>query len=177
MTDRLPILMHRRWALPILAELHRREGAKFVTLTHALDASPTAVRQSLDHLLETGLVRRNPGHGHPLRPEYILTRSGDRLAPACAAVDSTLIRLGLRDVGLRRWSLPIVRVVGEESPARFGQIARGLVDITDRALSLTLRELTSAAVIDRTVHDGSPPAALYRLGTPGRTLAPLVAAL
>ena len=26
---------------------------------------------------------KNPGHGHPMRPEYLLTSSGEELAPWC----------------------------------------------------------------------------------------------
>ena len=88
--QRLAELFHRRWAVPILAELHRDRGAKFVTLAYRLSASQTAVRQTLDELIQRGFVRRNSGYGHPLRPEYLLTSRGDRLAPECTTLHDAL---------------------------------------------------------------------------------------
>ena len=69
----LPALLHHRWAVPILAVLHREKGAKFVTLGSRLGVSRDSLRRSLDRLTQQRLVRRNPGYGHPMRPEYVLT--------------------------------------------------------------------------------------------------------
>lgn len=180
-------LVHRRWCLPTLAELHRADvsstggsgagGAKFVTLCHRLDANQGAVRQSLDHLIELGLVRRNPGHGHPLRPEYILTRKGAKLAPCCARVDDVLAAMQLREVCLRRWSLPSLAVVGELSPARFTDIAERLEGVTDRALALSLRGLADSELVARLVADATPVRIEYALGPAGARVSPLLAAM
>src|SRR5262245_41080710 len=93
--DRLTSLFRRRWGCPIIAELHRSDGAKFVALVHKLQSNPGAMRQSLDELIELGWVRRNPGYGHPLRPEYLLTRSGEKIAPACADLDAAIHSLSV----------------------------------------------------------------------------------
>lgn len=171
-------LFHRRWCLPILAELHRGEGggggARFVTLCHRLSANQTAVRQSLDHLKEVGWVRRNPGYGHPLRPEYILTSAGERLAAPCAAIDDALELLGIRELGLRRWSMPIVHAVSVEEPARFSRVGGRLDTITDRALSQSIRNLCNAEIIARKIDDGYPPTPVYLLDKSGQRLAPLL---
>jgi DNA-binding HxlR family transcriptional regulator len=166
----------------VLAALHRADaagmgGARLAVLCYDLDAGQGAVRQSLDHLIAMGLTARNTGHGHPLRPEYILTRRGAAVAPACAAVDDLLVRLRLREAALRRWSLPALNTIADLSPARFTTIASRLDGITDRALSQTLKTLSAATLVARRVDDGFPPAPLYTLGRPGEELAPLVAQL
>lgn len=195
MPPRLPSnllpLFRRRWAAPILGVLHRGEqlsgwpgGAKFVTLCHALQApaatpvSPTAVRESLDHLTDLGWVARNSGHGHPLRPEYILTRRGERLAPTCAALDAVLTRLNARDIGLRRWSMPVLHVVADLEPARFNAMAERLDGITDRALSLAVKALHARDLIDRRVDaEAFPVATSYALAAAARPIGALLARL
>jgi DNA-binding HxlR family transcriptional regulator len=164
-TDRLALLFHRRWAVPVLAELHRSRGAKFVTLTTRLDASPGAVRAALDHLQDLGWVGPNPGYGHPLRPEYILTPDGKRIAEPCDALDRALVGLDLRPVGLRKWSMPTLDVLRAGS-ARFGEIRGALAGITDRALSMALGDLLASQLAARSLVDGAPPSARY--GPTGR---------
>jgi DNA-binding HxlR family transcriptional regulator len=177
-------LFRRRWAAPILGTLHRGEqlsgwpgGAKFVTLCHALQTpdeaaiSPTAVRESLDYLIELGWVDRNSGHGHPLRPEYVLTRRGEKLAPTCAALDGLLTRLRARDIGLRRWSMPVIHVVSTLEPARFNAMAERLEGITDRALSMAIKGLHSHDLIDRRVDaEAFPVATSYALAAAARPI-------
>jgi DNA-binding HxlR family transcriptional regulator len=184
-------LFRRRWAAPILGTLHRGEqlsgwpgGAKFVTLCHALQTprepplSPTAVRESLDYLIELGWVERNSGHGHPLRPEYILTRRGEKLAPTCASLDALLTRLNARDIGLRRWSMPVIHVVNSLEPARFNAMAERLDGITDRALSLAIKGLHAHDLIDRRVDaEAFPVATSYGLAAAARPIGVLLAKL
>lgn len=151
-----------RWCVPILAALERQEGAKFVSLCHELEAHQTAVRDAIDHLLEIGWVRRNTGYGHPLRPEYLLTARGERIAPACRRIDAILTSMNIRDIGLRRWSVPVLGTVAHLNPARFGSIGQSLGTITARALSAALRDLSATALIERHVLDGFPPRTEYR---------------
>ncbi len=155
---RLSLLFHRRWAVPILAELERGRGAKLVTLVNRLDASPGSIRAALDHLQQLDLVIPNPGYGHPMRPEYILTPAGQRLAAPSAALDIVLARRGLREVGLRKWSMPTLDIL-RAGPARFGQIRSGLAGATDRALSLALGDLQTESLVTRTMPGRSPGAA------------------
>jgi DNA-binding HxlR family transcriptional regulator len=171
--DRLIALFRRRWACPVIAELHRAQGAKFVTLVHALGSNPGAMRQTLDELLALGWIRRNPGYGHPLRPEYLLTRRGDRLAPACVLLDSTFTTLHVQDIARRRWSMPVLYVIGE-GPTRFSHIQRALAGATDRAVSLTLKDLSAAAMIARMLVDGRPPSSVYRATPAGAALLPIL---
>lgn len=151
-----------RWCVPILATLERQEGAKFVSLCHELEAHQTAVRDAIDHLIGVGWVRRNSGYGHPLRPEYLLTARGQRLAPACSRIDTILTSMNLRDIGLRRWSVPVLGTVANLNPARFGSIGQSLGNITAKALSSALKDLSATTLIERHVLEGFPPRTEYR---------------
>jgi len=66
---RLIGLVHHRWNILVIADLHRLSGAKFVTLVNHLDVSRGSLSTSLANLIELGIVRKNTGHGHPMRPE------------------------------------------------------------------------------------------------------------
>ncbi len=83
-------LFHRRWAVPVLAQLHRDRGAKAITLTNGLSVSRESLRATLDELIEHGWIARNPGYGHPMRPEYLLTRRGEKLGPTCVRLMAML---------------------------------------------------------------------------------------
>jgi DNA-binding HxlR family transcriptional regulator len=164
-------LLHRRWTPAILAELHRTSGSRFVALAHRLGLSRESLRATLHALLAAGLVRRNPGYGHPLRPEYLLTERGAELAPACADLVAALDRLDLTELGLRKWSLPAVLAIADAREARFSQLAHALPGISPRALTLALKELVAAGLVEREVTSDYPPATVYRLG---RRVGPLV---
>jgi DNA-binding HxlR family transcriptional regulator len=174
--ERLIRLFHRRWVVPVLAALAASRGAKFVTLVHVTGASPGALRATLSELRARGWVRDNPGYGHPLRPEYILTRAGARAAERCAALEDALERLGAREIARRKWSMPVVYVTGL-SPARFSTLAERLTGITDRALSLSLRGLGEADLVSRDLVDEHPPAAVYSVTARGRLLVPALGEL
>ena len=88
----LVALFHNRWSVPILAELHRHRGSRFVTLSRTLELSRESLRRTLGALIDGGLVGRNPGYGHPLRPEYVLTSAGERIAGACRPLVEQLRR-------------------------------------------------------------------------------------
>jgi DNA-binding HxlR family transcriptional regulator len=171
--DRLTALFRRRWACPVIAELHRTDGAKFVTLVNRLGSNAGAMRQTLDELLDLGWIRRNPGYGHPMRPEYILTPSGERIAPACAGLDAALTTLDVKDVALRKWSMPILYVVGE-GPTRFSEVTRSLEGVTDRAVSMTLKDLSEVAIVERTLVAGPPLGAVYGATDAGIRLLPIL---
>ena len=174
--QRLVSLFHHRWSVPILAELHRLQGAKFVTLVHKMGASRDSLRRSLDALIDQGFVMRNPGYGHPMRPEYLLTAQGAKLAPVCAKLLKILRRLGLERMGLCKWTL-MVTVALRRSGGRFSEVKAFLPGITARALTLALKALQDAALVERTVTPGYPPRTSYRLTPRGRRLAPVVESL
>ena len=139
-------LVHFRWALPILAELQHSNGCKFVTLVMRLDLSKDALSRTLTALLEQGLVMRNPGYGHPLRPEYILTAAGQQIGVQVLELMQTLERLEVTDVALKKWSLPILLVLQDHT--RFTDVLEKLPGLTTRALALSLRNLTQAKLLE-----------------------------
>ena len=139
-------LVHFRWALPILAELHRNNGCKFVTLVMRLKLSKDALSRTLTALIEQGLVMRNPGYGHPLRPEYILTTAGQQIGMQVLELMQTLERLEVTDVALKKWSLPILVILQDHK--RFTDMIERLPGLTTRALAISLRELEQAKLLE-----------------------------
>jgi len=57
---------------------------------------------------------------------------------------------------------------------RFNQIRRRIPGITQRMLTLQLRDLEKSGVVDRVVYQETPPRVGYRLNELGRTLIPLI---
>jgi DNA-binding HxlR family transcriptional regulator len=167
--------INRRWALPVIVELHRSQGCKFVTLVNVLGVGRETLRETLEALLDAGLVARNPGYGHPMRPEYVLTARGLRLAPVAERLLEELERRNALELGLKKWSLPILVALGRES--RFGELRSRLTPVTPRALTLALKALVQAGLVERRIHEAFPPATSYRLTSSGRPLSRLAARL
>jgi DNA-binding HxlR family transcriptional regulator len=161
-TAELIALFHHRWAPPALAELARREGVRFVELQHRLGVGRESLRRALDALLALGYARRNPGYGHPLRPEYLVTASGRDAGAACARVLST----GDPDLLLRKWSVPTLAELGDDR--RFSELRARLAGVTPRALALALSELETSGLVEREVFSSRPPFAVYRTTAAGR---------
>jgi DNA-binding HxlR family transcriptional regulator len=150
-------LSHHRWTLPVLAEIARTRGSRFATLSGRLGVSGESLRRTLAALQDDGLVARNPGHGHPLRPEYVLTARGGEVAPLGRAVLDAL--RGHEAVGLKKWSLPVLAELDE--PRRFSELRARLPEATARALTLALKDLAGAGLVARTVTDDYPPSVVY----------------
>lgn len=127
------------------------------------------MRASLDSLIKHGLVAPNPGYGHPLRPEYLLTAAGERIAPVCLRLDTVLAAGAIRDLGLRKWSMPVLDAL-RDGPRRFGELSLVLAGATDRALSRSLADLEKGLLVSRSVLAARPPASLYAHTGTGREL-------
>ena len=156
--EELIALCHHRWSAPVLAELGRARGARFVVLVNRLGVGRASLQRTLAALVELGLVRRNPGYGHPLRPEYKLAPKGEEVAARCRRL---LEALGdEREVALRKWSLPVL--VALRRTSRFSELRDELPGITPRALALALKDLQSAGLVKRIVdEDAYPPTVRY----------------
>jgi DNA-binding HxlR family transcriptional regulator len=150
-------LFHHRWSAPVLAELRRTRGTRFVVLAKSLRVGRESLRRTLDSLIELGLVARHPGYGHPLRPEYVLTPRGDEAAVRCSRLLGLLD--GDADVALKKWSLPVL--VALDRPTRFSELRDALPGITARALALALKDLEAAQLVRREVQDTYPPSTVY----------------
>ncbi|WP_306114012.1 MULTISPECIES: winged helix-turn-helix transcriptional regulator [unclassified Roseovarius] len=149
----------RAWAIPILSNLHAGVAGRQAPLLAATGASRTAFAQSVDHLIKTGLLERNPGHGHPLRPEFRLTPQG---VSAAAIANKIHVAAGDADQDLlrRSWTLPVLTSL--HTPRRFRDIKRGLPSITDRALSQSLQTMEGRSWVRRSVDETArPPTPIY----------------
>ena len=165
-TPELIALFHHRWAAPVLALLAIRGGGRFVELQRKLGVGSESLRRALQALIEEGHVVRNPGYGHPLRPEYVLTRSGRPVARRCYRL---LRALGPRvDVGLKKWSMPVLAAL--EGATRFTDLREALPGITPRALTLALKDLQAVGLVEREVVDDYPPTTIYRPTAAGRPI-------
>lgn len=150
----------RAWALPILASLHAGVAGRQAPLLAATGAGRTAFAQSLAHLIALGLLERNPGHGHPLRPEFRLTLAG-LPAAALAHKIQCLSEDGDRDLLRRSWTVPVLTSL--HAPSHFNDIKRNLQTITDRALSQSLKVMEGRNWVCRGVdHAARPPRSIYR---------------
>jgi DNA-binding HxlR family transcriptional regulator len=163
-TTSLVALFHHRWAAPALALLDERGGARFVELQRKLEVGRESLRNALDALLELGYVRRNPGYGHPLRPEYVITPDGRAAAPLAARVS----RAATRETLLRKWSVPVLAQL--DDPRRFSELRAALPGVTPRALALALRDLEDARLVQRDVLPTRPPSTVYRATRRGAAL-------
>lgn len=76
----------------------------------------------------------------------------------------------------RRWSGTILRALLGH-PLRFSQIAAAIPEISDRALSLRLKELESEALLTRRVEPAQPVTVSYGLTDKGRDLEAAIAAV
>jgi DNA-binding HxlR family transcriptional regulator len=173
----LVALFHHRWGAPVLAELHRSAGGRFVVVAHRLGLGRESLRRTLKALLDAGLVMRNPGYGHPLRPEYVLTERGSRIGAHCAELVERLRELDAEGVGLKKWSMPVLYALGGTTGLRFSELRALLPGITPRALALALKDLEAAGLLERRVLDEYPPATLYRLAPRAKRLVRAVSAL
>jgi len=151
----------RAWSLNILALMHAGTPGRQASLLSASGAGRTAFGQSLGHLVELGLVERNPGHGHPLRPEYRLTQTGAEVARIANGINRPARQPGERELMRRSWTIPVLVV--SQKPQYFTDIKNALVSITDRALSQSLKQLQAQHWIRREVDPKvRPPRPLYQ---------------
>ena len=165
----LAAFFHRRWAVPTIVALAEGRGAKLVTLLNSVGATRPALRATLDDLIAQGYVERNPGYGHPMRPEYILTADGARLAPFSDRLLATVNRMDIEPLAFRKWTMPVTYALGSGSH-RFTDLREELPHITPRALTLSLKDMQRAALVRRDVVDDWPPIATYRLDRRAQTL-------
>jgi DNA-binding HxlR family transcriptional regulator len=98
--------------------------------------------------------------------EAILDSDGQNRCP----VDFTLKMIG------GKWKPLILRLLGDGT-LRFGQIQRLMPQVTQRVLTLQLRELERDGLISRTVFPEIPPKVEYALKPPARQLLPIMAAM
>jgi DNA-binding HxlR family transcriptional regulator len=167
--DDLIALGKQRWMAAVLADIGAHKGARFVALINRLSLPRDTLTRTLEAAQALGWVMRNPGHGHPLRPEYILTGEGARIAEIAARQRAAQAQFGLAPGTLTRWGLPILHAL-DAGYERFNHISRLLTPASPRALSQGFRTLATHDLITRALIDDYPPISLYRLTESGRVL-------
>lgn len=68
-----------------------------------------------------------------------------------------------------KWSILLLMTLAER-PHRFGELRRGVADISQRMLTQTLRDLQRDGLVDRRVFPTNPPSVEYRLTDLGKSL-------
>src|SRR5437870_11326751 len=89
--------------------------------------------------------------------------------PGCTTIKEVLARVG------DKWSVFVITLLGERT-MRFTELQRSIEGISQRMLTLTLRQLERDGLVDREVYPVVPPRVEYSLTSLGTTLLePLVA--
>lgn len=166
----LRTLTAHRWAMPVMALLAQEKGSRFAVIATRFGLSSHSLTRCLQHLRESGWVIPNPGHGHPLRPEYVLTETGHAAGAACVRIMDARRKLGLEAADLPRWGLPVVAGMDIDW-SRFGMLQSRLAPVTPRALSMTLQAMIGHDLVKRRLEDRFPPVPLYGLTGRGQDLA------
>lgn len=91
-------------------------------------------------------------------------------AAECPAVREVLHRVG------DKWSVLAIALLGE-GPLRFNELRRSIEGVSQRMLTLTLRNLERDGLVTRTVFPEIPPRVEYALTRLGQTLLEPITAL
>ena len=76
----------------------------------------------------------------------------------------------------KRWTGAIVHAL-LPGPLRFSELVHAIPQISDRLLSIRLKELEALGIVERHVYDDAPVRVEYALTDKGRALEPAVGAL
>ena len=87
----------------------------------------------------------------------------DPTNPVCRTISTLLSRIG------DKWSVLIVSTLGD-GPRRFNELRREIPSVSQRMLTLTLRNLERDGLVSRTVTPSIPPRVDYELTSLGRSL-------
>lgn len=91
--------------------------------------------------------------------------------PTCTAMSDILNRIG------DKWSVMVVAQLGQNRTMRFSQLRRAVDGISQRMLTLTLRNLERDGLVKRTIFAQVPPRVDYELTGLGETLLEPISAL
>jgi DNA-binding HxlR family transcriptional regulator len=100
----------------------------------------------------------------------VLTETGALLAVRCASTVQTLHDLGVEQIGLNRWTMPILYQLSR-GPEKFGEMRKHVCSISPRALTRSLRELVDHDLAARIVAPDMPVVITYSVTGRGERLA------
>ena len=90
--------------------------------------------------------------------------------PVCRTISTLLARIG------DKWTVLVVQTLGE-GPRRFNELRREIPSVSQRMLTLTLRNLERDGLVNRTVTPTIPPRVDYELTELGQSLQRPICAL
>lgn len=76
-----------------------------------------------------------------------------------------------------KWKPILINAIYFTAPARFGELKRGVIGITQSMLTQQLRELEEDGIISRKIYAEIPPKVEYTLTEFGLTLSPVIQAM
>ena len=83
--------------------------------------------------------------------------------PVCRTISTLLSRIG------DKWTVLVVQTLGS-GPKRFNELRREIPSVSQRMLTLTLRNLERDGLVNRTVTPSIPPRVDYELTALGKSL-------
>ena len=89
----------------------------------------------------------------------------------CTAMSDVLNRIG------DKWSVMVVGMLGRNGTLRFNELKRMINGVSQRMLTLTLRNLERDGLVTRTIYPEVPPRVVYTLTPLGETLCAPIAAI
>ncbi len=167
--DDLKALSRHRWMIPVLAQFAEQRGQRHAVILHALPIGRESLSRTLDAAVKACWIKRSARHGHPLRPEYLLTESGASTVTLCSAIMAAQSECGIEAGSLGRWALPILASIGP-GEGRFNAIQRLLGDATPRAIIQAIKGLLDMGLLERQIVAAFPPVPIYQLTGQGRAL-------
>lgn len=94
----------------------------------------------------------------------------DPTSPVCRTISTLLSRIG------DKWTVLVVATLGDGS-RRFNELRREIPSVSQRMLTLTLRNLERDGLVNRTVTPSIPPRVDYELTALGHSLLKPITAL
>ena len=85
-------------------------------------------------------------------------------ASNCTAMSDVLNRIG------DKWSVMVVGILSRSGTIRFNELKRSINGVSQRMLTLTLRNLERDGLVTRTIYPEVPPRVEYSLTEMGKTL-------
>jgi DNA-binding HxlR family transcriptional regulator len=103
----------------------------------------------------------------PSRTERSTGTESGQPEPVCPDFHAAVELIGKRWAGAILWTL-------SPGPLYFAEIAQAVPGLSDRLLSRRLRELEEVGLVERSVHEGTPPRVSYALTAMGLELEPAI---
>jgi DNA-binding HxlR family transcriptional regulator len=161
MNEKILNLIQYKWANPIILFLLEKNGSKLVTIQKTLSISRDSLRRTLGILVDKELIQRNSGYGHPMRPEYVLTKQGAIIGKDLLNHKELFKNVNyFKLIGSSKWTLQTLLKLKKHS--QFNDLKKQ-VQITSRSLSLTLKNLEEQNYVTRKIESNYPPTISYLL--------------